>query len=463
MRDNKVGTKTFSSQVRKRREVFPAKTKEKITRKESREHLAQFNLACELVKAIRHFFPDLIPLLKQVEDPRHQSYITYNNHVLLMTRILSSIFYINSMRSTSGEFNNETVIENIGILCGENLGELPYWETINNYLKRFSSDELQKAVWRLVYRLIRSRAFEDARLRGKYWQIILDGTQLYRSRKDLGEHSLFCRKKKGTGEEYTEYYYYVLEAKVVLHEKIQVSILTEFIENEKREVEKQDCEREGAKRLMERLKQEFPMLRACICGDSLYASEGFFKECRGKNWKYILRYKEGSIPSINQEYQVLKRREKNRMEDSKGIYDYVTGIDYRGESINVVEYENAEEKKKFLFVTDLSITERNVKETVERGRWRWKIENEGFNTQKKQYYLEHRFSHDYQGIKNHYYLIQIGHMIAQIIEAWERLWKKVKQSRKQKHRLLLNAWKNRRIKENETELEEKIQIRFVYS
>ena len=107
-------------------------------------------------------------------------------------------------------------------------------------------------------------------------------------------------------------------------------------------------------------------------------------------------------------------------------------------------------------MTDLSITGRNVKETVERGRWRWKIENEGFNTQKKQgYYLEHRFSHDYRGMK-------IGHMIAQILEAWEKLWKKVKQSREQKHRLLLNAWKNRRIKENKSELEEKIQVRFAY-
>ena len=238
-------------------------------RKESREHLARFNLACELVKVILHFFTELLSLLKQVEDPRHQSYIIYSNHVLLMTRILSSIFYINSMRSTSGEFNDETVIENIGVLCGEELKELPYWETINNYLKRFSSDELQKVVCRLVYRLIRSRAFEDARLRGKYWQIIIDGTQLYRSRKDLGEHSLFCRKKKGTEGEYTEYYYYVLEAKVILHEKIQVSILTGFIENEKREVEKQDCEQEGAKRLMERLKQEFPMLQICICGGQL--------------------------------------------------------------------------------------------------------------------------------------------------------------------------------------------------
>ena len=52
-------------------------------------------------------------------------------------------------------------------------------------------------------------------------------------------------------------------------------------------------------------------------------------------------------------------------------------------------------------------------------------------TEKQGYYLEHRFSYDYQGLKNHYCLIQIGPMIAQIIEAWEMLWKKVKQSRKQ--------------------------------
>lgn len=318
-------------------------------------------------------------------------------------------------------------------------------------------------VWQLVHRLIRSRAFEDARIRGKYWQIIIDGTQLYRSREDLGEHSLFCRKKKGTEEEYTEYYYYVLEAKLVLHEKIQVSILTEFIENEKRDVEKQDCERNGAKRLMDRLKKEFPMLPICICGDSLYASEGFFKDCRKNHWRYILRFKEGSIPSINQEHDTLKKLEKNRKEEAEGVYDYVTGIDYRGESINMIEYEDTKEGKRFQFVTNLGITWKNVKGTVERGRWRWKIENEGFNTQKKQgYYLEHRFSHDYQGMKNHYYLIQIGHMIAQIIEAWEKLWKKVKESRQQKHRLLLNAWKNRRIRENGSELEKKIQVRFVY-
>ena len=42
----------------------------KTTRKESRKHLEQFKLVCELAKLIRHFFPDLIPLLKQLPDPR---------------------------------------------------------------------------------------------------------------------------------------------------------------------------------------------------------------------------------------------------------------------------------------------------------------------------------------------------------------------------------------------------------
>ena len=144
-------------------------------------------------------------------------------------------------------------------------------------------------VWQLVHRLIRSRAFEDARIRGKYWQIIIDGRSCTGAGRSGGTQPVLP-EKKGTEEEYTEYYYYVLEAKLVLHEKIQVSILTEFIENEKRDVEKQDCERNGAKRLMDRLKKEFPMLPICICGDSLYASEGFFKDCRKNHWRYILRF-----------------------------------------------------------------------------------------------------------------------------------------------------------------------------
>ena len=472
----------FRTTIKERRFCYEARIK--IRRKEAREHLEQFNLACELTRLIRHFFPDLLPLLKQLPDPRHQSYITYPGVILLMTRILSSLFYINSMRKTSEEFNSETIIKNVWTLCGEEaaVDELPYWETINRYLERLESEKLQEAINSLCRRLLRSRAFEDMRIRGKYWQIIIDGTQLCSSRRELDGKSLHRTHNRGTQNEYQENYYYVLEAKLVLHPKILVSIQTEFVDNEYgKELDKQDCERKACWRLMEKLKKAFPKLPICLCGDSLYACGGFFERCREKNWRYILRYKEGSIPTIGREYRELKELQKNYQEcvreGMKEWYDYVTDIDYKGHKVNLAEYGESREhickkgrdkgkaitiRKEFWFLTDLPATRKNVAGLVERGRMRWKIENEGFNAQKQHgYRLGHLYSRNYQALKNHYYLIQIGHMIGQFMEAWERIWKKTRQSLEQKHRRMLESMKETRLKEYQEEQEKKIQIRFI--
>lgn len=453
-------------------------TKKKTTRKETREQLGQIHLSCKLVKIIKHFFPQLLSMLKKVSDPRNQSYITYSGHVLLMVRILSSIFYISSMRKTSEEFNSDIMIENIGYLCGQELIELPYWETINNYLEKTDPEELQGIVNELVRHLIRCKAFNDARIRGKYWQIIIDGTQIYSSRKELDGHYLYRVHNKGTEKEYKEYYYYLLEAKLVLRDNVCVSIMTEFVENREGEAEKQDCELKACWRLMERLKQSFGMLPVCISADSLYACNRFFEECEKRNWKYILRFKEEKIPTVFQEYKKLGELENNqqketRIEIKKGKdgkkkkekieikYDYVNGIDYMDHLLNFIEYYESTKKYPFYFLTNLPVSKKNVQSLAVSGRQRWFIENHGFNTQKNHgYYLEHLFSHNYTAIKNHYYLMQIGHMISQIIEAWEKIWKKVKQSMEQKHRRLLEAWKQERIVEYKSELEKTFQVRF---
>ena len=59
--------------------------------------------------------------------------------------------------------------------------EIPYWETVNKYLEKLEPEELQDIVCQLVYRLVRSRAFANARIRNKYWQVIVDGTQIHSS------------------------------------------------------------------------------------------------------------------------------------------------------------------------------------------------------------------------------------------------------------------------------------------
>ena len=53
----------------------------------------------------------------------------------------------------------------------------------------------------------------------------------------------------------------------------------------------------------------------------------------------------------------------------------------------------------------------------ETGRLRWKIENEGFNTQKNHgYNLQHKYSRkNWQAGKNYYQCMQIGHLINQLM------------------------------------------------
>lgn len=372
------------------------------------------------------------------------------------------------MRKTSAEFNSERMIENIGVLCGEEgLEELPYWETVNDFLSKLSDEQLRDIIIKLVKRLLRMRIFEDSRIRGKYWQVIIDGTRLESSRKALDPHCLYSVHNRGEENEYTEYYYYVLEAKIVLADNIVVSIMTEFVENEGSEMKKQDCELKAAYRLTERLKKEFPLLPICICADSLYAGGPFFQKCEEKKWHYIIRFKDGSIPGVAQEYIALKKVDEN-LENEKldngneAWYDHVNSIDFNGREVNMLEYgeQRLDRKILFRFITDLNISRRNRKDTVTAGRKRWKIENEGFNRQKRHgYYLEHMFSRNYQAMKNHYLLIQIGHMISQIIEAWKCLWDKIKLSIEQKHIKILDSFKQDRLKECLELIEKPIQIR----
>jgi len=368
------------------------------------------------------------------------------------------------MRKTSEEFNSQIVIENIGYLCGEDLKELPYWETVNNYLERVKPEELQNTLCALVKRLIRSRAFESARIRGRYWQILIDATGITSSRKELDGSYIFKVHHKGTAEEYKEYFYYALEAKLVLGRNIVVSIMTEFVENKDGEWEKQDCERKACKRLMKRLKEMFPKLPICLSGDSLYACKPFFQACEEYHWRYIVRYKEGSIPSVFQEFETLRKFNGNQRKGTDGKisyrYDFVSEIDYEGHKLNCLEYCEETKPYPFVFLTNLPLSHRNARETAFYGRRRWKIENQGFNAQKNHgFALGCLFSRNYQAMKNHYYLIQIGHMIAQIMDAWESLWTGIRQSKEQKHRRMLESWKTQRLSESDLKAPSRFQIR----
>ena len=380
----------------------------------------------ELWKIIEHFFPELVSLLKSRKDHRHQSYIDYKNHVILFTRILAAVFRIESMRKTSENLNRVVCIKNVSKILGleEELSELPHWKTINDYLEALEPSELEEIIPALVNRITRMRTFENSRIRNKYWQVIVDGTQLYSFAERHCKHCLKREHKDNSGQVVrTEYYHVVLEAKLVINGSMVISIATEFVENGSADVKKQDCELKAFYRLAKKLKGHFPKLPICLGMDSLYAAEPVFSLCREYKWHYIIRFKDGSIPTVAKEFHVLKDLEPMQAwtQTEGGIaktYRYVTNISYQSHELNMVEYTQDDLKYPFVFVTDLAVSKRNCEQVVLDGRRRWKIENEGFNAQKNHGLgLEHMFSHKYTAIKNHYFLIQIGHMIAQFLEA----------------------------------------------
>jgi hypothetical protein len=435
--------------------------KEKNTREKQRKKLERFNLSCELFKNIKHFFPQLIPLLRGVRDPRKPGYISYDLFLILFIRILYAIFNESSMRAGTRDLNSSNAIDNIAKMLGyEHLQEIPHWSTINNCLEKLKPSDLESVVNKIAYNLIRSKAFNVSRIRNKYWQIIVDGTGLYSFSEKHCDHCLTKEHKEKNGvPAHTEYYHYTLEAKIVFLDDIVISIGTEFVENNEKtqlpapkdgEKAKQDCELKAFYRLAEKIKTAFPRLPICLTMDSLYACEPVFRICRDFGWHFIIRFKDGSIKTLAEDFHGLKNMEPDQCfsrlsENIHQEYKFVCGLEYQDFKLNIAECVEAKpwkESTPFVFVTDLPITAKNCATLVYDGRRRWRIENEGFDIQKNHgYFLEHAFSEDYTGMKNHYLLTQIGHAISQIVERNLLVIKSITLTLAQLHRKLLEAFR----------------------
>lgn len=189
----------------------------------------------------------------------------------------------------------------------------------------------------------------------------------------------------GTENERINYHIDVLEAKLWLGDGLVSSLGSEFIENDEKyrqmsdEKVKQDCERKAFVRLAKKIKQRFPRLPILLLADSLYATKTVMDVCREYKWEYLIRFKDGSIPYIADEWNAVPERE------SSVSAEYVNGMEYEGHSANELHYKEEKikgrkpEVTKFQWITSMKITEWNAEKMAGIGRLRWKIENEGFN------------------------------------------------------------------------------------
>lgn len=384
-----------------------------MNRQEKRTKKRELNILNDLVTVIKQYFPELIKKFNELTDIRKQSYVKYQMKVIFIVRLMGLMCEIKSMQGMTRELNTEEAIENIAQICGLELKEIPHCDTINDVFEEVKVEEIEKIRKYMITKLIRGKIIEKYKIRDRYYHIIVDGTGLATSRKKYNENCLVKNKTDKNGKGYQEYSTYVLEAKLVVGEMVY-SIGSEFVENAKENETKQDCEIKAFKRLAEKLKKEYPKLKIIISGDALYANKPVLDICRKNGWKYIIRFKEGAIPSLYNEYEtIVAKSNESTIKD----YEYITGLEYQEEKLNIIKYTDSKKGTEYVYITDLPITNKNIKATVNVGRHRWKIENEGFNIQKNGTFdIGHLYSKNQVAIKVHYLMVQIAHIIRQLLE-----------------------------------------------
>jgi hypothetical protein len=233
--------------------------------------------------------------------------------------------------------------------------------------------------------------------------IALDGTEHFCSRKI---HCAQCltRKRADGG---TEYYHSFLGATLVAPGHTQVMPLPPEFVVPQDGAEKQDCERNAAKRWLAKHGASVAHLRPVYLGDDLFACQPIVETIQQAGGSFILTCKPSSHQTVEEYLYGAKLEEYRRTVVKRGkqtteVYRWLADVPLRAsaDAIKVdwfsVETFDAKGKRTYRnsFVTDLEVTAANVAELAACGRARWKVENETFNVLKTcGYHLEHNFGH----------------------------------------------------------------------
>ena len=425
-----------------------------MNRKQRRDLRKDKDLIRELYSIISKYFPNLLNMFDNLTDTRHQSYITYSMKTICVTRLFPLLCGITTMTEISTDtFNTDACIKNLSTICKQNLKELPYWETIQDVFMNIKIEELRNIQKYIVKTLIRSKMFDKYKYDG-YFQIVVDGTGLSSHNYNLNNNCI--RKKYKDGK--VAYCKYVLECKLIVG-NIVISLDSEWIENSEslNENQKQDCETRAFERMAKRIKNNYPKQKFILTADALYCTSSMMNICKQNNWKYIF--------NLNDRLKTVFKDFNDYIEyfNDCSIENYFLdkNYNYKGYVFNILKFTEIKKDKitNFHYITNLKVTNNNIREVVYLGRNRWKIENQGFYNQKhRTFNISHLNSRNDVALKNHYLFIQIAHTIRQLLEQGNKQVKLLKLKIKEVSFLLLGNLTSTISDLNH--LETKFQLRF---
>jgi hypothetical protein len=263
--------------------------------------------------------------------------------------------------------------------------------------------------------------------------IALDGTEYFCSQK-LGCPQCLTRMRSN-GK--VESYHAMLAATIVAPgHAMALPLMPEFIAP-RDGAEKQDCERNAAKRWLATHAGRVKDLRPIYLGDDLFACQPVAEAMVAAGGDILLTAKRSSHKAL---YDFMdgapldERTVKEKLGAKRLTYRYrwfsqaplrdgrdAMPVDWVGLTITdaagKITYDGA-------FVTSLPVTPDNVAEIVACARARWKIENESFNVLKSNgYHLEHNFGHGKHNLAMVFAAMNLlAFAIHTVCDGLERIW-----------------------------------------
>jgi hypothetical protein len=298
-------------------------------------------------------------------------------------------------------FDKERVEGNLHTIYG--IERVPCDTRMREMLDPVSPKVLRPVFQSIFRQLQRGKALEPMAFLDGHYLLALDGTE-YFSSKTI--HCTSCLQRSHRNGAVTYAHQMLGAALIHPDQRAVIPLMPEPIVN-RDGTEKNDCERNAAKRFVTKLRQDHPHLKFIITEDSLGSNAPHIATLQAYDLRYILGVKEGDHSYLFQQIKVAEQAGRvtlyERHDRAAGlvhrfrfINDIPLNASHAHVRVNFIEYWEMGDKKvqHFSWVTDIRVSTRNVYALMRGGRARWKIENETFNTLKNQgYHFEHNYGH----------------------------------------------------------------------
>jgi len=417
------------------------------------EQASRQDAAIEQARILRAQLPTLLERLEKIEDLRNPKKIKHKLTVLLIYGILTFVFQRASRREANRTLTRPVFMENLKLLFPD-LENIPHHDTLYRLLCDIDVNEIEAAHVDVVRRFIVNKNFRRYLIANSY-PIAIDGSQKLVRDSQWCEETLQREVRKEGEDNALQHYVYVLEANLAFHNGMTIPLMSEFLTYPDGDIKnaKQDCEQKAFHRLAGRLRGKFSHLPLMVLLDGLYPNGPIMALCRKMNWDFMIVLQDGSLPSVWEEVEGLKKLQTRnhlmrKWHKRRQHFWWVNDIDYsygpNGRhrlKLHVVVCEESWEEvapnstevvtkdSRHVWISSRSLNATNVHERCNLGaRHRWSGIESSFLVEKRQgYQYEHLFAYNWEAMKGYHYLMRLGHMFNVLAQHASTLVKVVKE------------------------------------